>query len=92
MGVLGLKRREFERMTMGDYNRICIHHMLKKIDNSMMLRTIIAAQVGKDPRQLWELPGDYKDIPLDDEEQRAKVLHAFNMYDAWGGGKKKAEC
>lgn len=82
---LGLKREEFERMTMGDFNRVCYGHQLRQIEESRRLRLQIAAAVGKDPRSLWDLPGDWDDVELDTPEHRSEILHKFNVYKLWGG-------
>ena len=77
-------------MSLGDYNRICTGHRNRIVNRSRDLRLIIATQVGKDPRELWTLPGDYSETHLDTPEMREMILHKFNVFDAWMG--KKGEC
>jgi len=76
VGELGLTIDEFYSMTQGNYARLSNGFLLRETNDSRKLRMVVAAQVGKSPRSLWELPGDWDETPrLMSQDENEAILN-----------------
>jgi len=57
-------------LSWGNYQRLCAGYQRKDINDYRKVRMIIAAQIGeKDPRRVFELPGDFDHLEVMTQEQ-----------------------
>ncbi|MDX1315085.1 MAG: hypothetical protein R3356_06255 [Eudoraea sp.] len=91
--TIGLTGSEFEQMEYGEFaDRVEIHER-NEIRTVKYVRMILGAQVGKDPRQIIPLPGDFDHVPkLLSQEENKKILSKHGIDKMLQGildGKKK---
>ena len=61
-------------MTWGDYMRVCIGEVKREQNQYRHTRLIIGALLGKDPRKIIELPGDYSHLKAKTKEEINELL------------------
>lgn len=72
---MGFTGREFEEMEYGEFADRCEIYDRNELSKFRILRMILGAQVGKDPRKIMPLPGDFEHIPkLLSQNESKKIL------------------
>jgi hypothetical protein len=82
---LALGFEEFRRMTWGNYMRRCVGYQIKVINGLRNTRSILGAIAGKDPRTIYELPGDWDEaekIKPKTQEELKEIARKFGVA-AW---------
>lgn len=79
MGELKLSLDEFNRMTEGNYMRRCAAYQREVIETHKRTRSILGAIVGKDPREIYELPGDYDYLQVRKKEDVKEIARKFGV-------------
>jgi len=59
---IGLRRSEFEGMTLAEFFWLLEIHNRKETNSYMKLRLILGAQLGKDPRRVFPMKGDFNHL------------------------------
>lgn len=83
-GVIGLGEREFLNMTWGQYLYKCYKHNYDEIQNLKKLRMLISCWAGKEPHEIMELPGDFKNRMKRINVRTKKEI--FEIAEKWGKG------
>ena len=58
IGIIGLRKQEFLRMTWGEYITISLGHQKRVQDELHKYRNTLGAILRKNPKELFYLPGD----------------------------------
>jgi len=53
------------------------------------IRLLAAYIAGKQPRELFSLPGDWDHVKLRTHEERLELARKFGVYEKWGLGEIK---
>jgi hypothetical protein len=66
-------------MTWGNYARKSFGYQSKVIEDLRKTRSILGAIVGQDPREIYELPGDWDNAKAMTKEERKETARKFGV-------------